>query len=436
MKIISLQAENIKRLTAIEIKPDGNMVQITGKNGQGKTSVLDAIWWALAGTKHIQDRPIHGDETEARITLDLGDVTVKRTFKKREDETVTTAITVENADGSRFPSPQTMLDGLMGALTFDPLAFTRMPARDQYDTLKRFVPDVDFDEIEEAQKADYAARTELNRRAKEQRAAAEVIILPDAVMAERVNIQQITLAMQEATEANQARGDEERRRSGEKMRAGSLRASSNAAMQTANDLRAQADAEEKRARELDSEADGITSELEALPPLAEPIDISTFQQQITDAENANEQFRLYQQRRDHEEAADKAEADAKVLTDAMATRTKAVNMAIETADMPVDGLGIAEGQVTYNGLPFNQASDAEQLRVSCAIAMRDNHKLKVIRVRDGSLLDSDSLAILAEMADAADYQVWIERVDPSGAVGFVIEDGHLKDAASVASAAE
>lgn len=48
MKIIALQAENVKRLVAIEIRPDGNLVQITGKNGAGKTSVLDCIWWALA----------------------------------------------------------------------------------------------------------------------------------------------------------------------------------------------------------------------------------------------------------------------------------------------------------------------------------------------------------------------------------------------------
>ena len=59
MKIVSLQAENIKKLVAVEIKPDGNMVQITGKNGHGKTSVLDAIWWALAGLSNVQAVPIN-----------------------------------------------------------------------------------------------------------------------------------------------------------------------------------------------------------------------------------------------------------------------------------------------------------------------------------------------------------------------------------------
>lgn len=54
LHILSLEAENVKRLRAVKIEPKGRMVPIGGRNGQGKTSILDAIWWALAGTKHIQ----------------------------------------------------------------------------------------------------------------------------------------------------------------------------------------------------------------------------------------------------------------------------------------------------------------------------------------------------------------------------------------------
>lgn len=81
--------------------------------------------------------------------------------------------------------------------------------------------------------------------------------------------------------------------------------------------------------------------------------------------------------------------------------------------------------VNLEGVPFGQASDAEQLRASIAIAMASNSKLRVIRVRDGSLLDADSMALLSDMADKKDFQVWIERVG-EGATGFIIEDGHVK----------
>src|SRR5262245_25537416 len=147
MKIISLTAENVKKLSVVEIVPKGNLVQITGKNGQGKSSVLDSIWWALAGTTHIQAAPIRKGADEARIKLDLGEIIVKRVFKRHaaaegEAETYTTAITVENAEGARFPSPQRMLDGFIGALTLDPLEFASMEPREQAETMRRFVPGV------------------------------------------------------------------------------------------------------------------------------------------------------------------------------------------------------------------------------------------------------------------------------------------------------
>ena len=87
-----------------------------------------------------------------------------------------------------------------------------------------------------------------------------------------------------------------------------------------------------------------------------------------------------------------------------------------------------------NGHPLNQASGAEQLRAGVAIAMALNPKLRVIRVRDGNSLDSGGMRLLAEMAEEHGYQVWIERVDESGTVGFVIEDGEVKHAPAAEAA--
>ena len=81
MKIISLQAENFKKITAVNIEPDSNVIPITGKNGAGKTSVLDAIFNTLAGTKNAPDVPIHNGSEKAEVTIDLGDFKVTRTWK-------------------------------------------------------------------------------------------------------------------------------------------------------------------------------------------------------------------------------------------------------------------------------------------------------------------------------------------------------------------
>ena len=96
--------------------------------------------------------------------------------------------------------------------------------------------------------------------------------------------------------------------------------------------------------------------------------------------------------------------------------------------MPVDGLGMADGAVTLNAIPLVQASDAEKLDVSCAIAMRQNARLRVLRIRDGSLLDEESKARIAAKAAEHQYQVWMECVDSSGKVGIVIEAGEVANA--------
>lgn len=124
MKIVSLVAENVKRLTASRDHTHWQHGGDHRENGQGKTSVLDSIWWALSGLSNVQGKPIREGATEARIKLDLGEIVVTRKFTDKGS-----TLKVESADGTPFKTPQAMLDDLMGALLFDPLALARMDAK-------------------------------------------------------------------------------------------------------------------------------------------------------------------------------------------------------------------------------------------------------------------------------------------------------------------
>jgi hypothetical protein len=99
---------------------------------------------------------------------------------------------------------------------------------------------------------------------------------------------------------------------------------------------------------------------------------------------------------------------------------------LESAKWPVDGLGFSDDGITFGGLPFEQASSAEQLRVAVAIGLALNPTLRVLLIRDGSLLDGDNLEAISEMASEADAQVWLERVGDDGHCAVVIEDGQIK----------
>lgn len=437
MKIVKLQAENIKRISAVEIEPKGNLVQITGKNGQGKTSVLDSIWWALSGASHIQAAPIRQGETQARIRLDLGEVIVTRTFSKTaESDCATSSLSVENADGARFPSPQRMLDGFLGQLAFDPLAFSRMSGKDRSDVLRQFVPDVDFAAIEAANKCDFDKRTYANRQAKEAQAMADNIIVigqePEAeAVSEDTLVKQLAEAGKFNTELEQRRGRREQAK--KDIEVLSVRAqeilllSETKKQEMLEETERVYLASQKEATLIAEKMNGLADKLIKAEALPDPIDVSELQTQIADARAVHEKRVRITAKKQHQENALHAKAESEELTKKIAERNTEKAKKILEAKMPLDGLTMGmDGVVILGGVPFEQASDAEQLRASIAMAMALNPKLRVIRVRDGSLMDEDSLALVAKLAEEKDYQVWVESVDSSGKIGFVMEDGHLK----------
>jgi hypothetical protein len=130
-----------------------------------------------------------------------------------------------------------------------------------------------------------------------------------------------------------------------------------------------------------------------------------------------------------------AETEAAELEADIAAVDAAKAEALRQARFPVPGLAFtADGGVTLNDLPLEQASSAEQLRVSLAMGIALNPRLKVLLIRDGSLLDETSMRLIAEMAEQAGAQVWIEIVS-TGGVGIVIEDGQVAGAETKAERA-
>ena len=426
MKIIELRAENIKRLSAVQITPDGHLVQVTGRNGQGKTSVLDSIWWALAGTRSHQHKPIRDGATEARIELDLGEIVVKRQFRQDAAGATTTQLVVESAEGARFASPQRMLDSLLGGLSFDPLAFSRAAPREQWETLSGFAG-VDLEAFERENQRDYDERRQANREAKEQRAAGAAIDVPADAPDSPIVVRQIAEELREAQAENDRQEAEARNQQRRLEAINQDRDRLKRSLEQLDELKRTVVRQKADCAAFSKEIDETLLEIESEPAIPDRVDTSAITARLEDADRLNEAYRLRARSEELAATAKLAEAKSAKLTSSMTSRAQAVQDAIAAADMPVNGLTLEGGAVQLDGVPLEQASDAEQLQLSCAIAMRQNAKLRVLRIRDGSLLDEDNLELLRWMADKHDFQIWIERVDTTGAVGFVIEDGMNAD---------
>ncbi len=414
MRIITLIAENVKKLRAVEISPTGNVVQITGPNGSGKSSVLDAIFYALAGTKGIDSKPIRDGEKKAHVTIDLGEFVVSRRFH----EAGGSSLTVE-ANGAVFKSPQAMLDKLIGPLAFDPLAFAQATAKDQLDELRQLVPlEIDIDALDFDNRRDFDARTNLNREIKQL----------EAQFAQYENLESVEKPADVGTLLTELEASVERNRTIDIE-----------ARRRADFYQSIAYKEQKLAKlrdevhEIEIDISIMRDEVAMWPveeTVAEVADLRTQIDEATECQRMYENNRRRWADRERILASLTTARDASAnLTLAMEQRVAERTAAIAAAKMPVDGLSFGEGEVFFNGIPFSQASSAEQLRVSVAIAMAGNPKLRVLRIKDGSLLDSKSLALIAEMADTNDFQVWVEKVDETGKVGIVMEDGAVASVA-------
>lgn len=437
LRIVSLTVENIKRLVAVHIEPDGSLIQITGRNGQGKSSVLDSIWWTLSGKGSIQEQPVRKGQTTGFSELDLGRFIVRRDYQvDAVDGTWTTSLTVTSPDGQLYSSPQRLLDGFLGSLSFDPLAFMEKDAKGKVAELIRIANiDLDFDRIARENLADFTRRTEINRQVKAltERVATFAADLPKkGPPADDVDTAGLLRDMEQASETNAQIERERIRREGAKLQATNTADRATRLIEEAAAMRKRADELDEEAARMAADAQRIVDDLGKLPAIAEPTDVAGIRAKVEAAQAENEsRRRIRDQAAKHAAAvADlkKATAEADALTERIDGRNKQKNDAIQAAKMPVEGLSFGDGIVTYNGIPLDQASTAEQIRVSLAIGMSMDPTLRVILIRQGSLLDDESVAIVAGWAAEHDFQVWMERVDSSGQVGIVMEAGQVKEA--------
>lgn len=408
MVIKFLECDNIKRVKAVRIDPTTPLVIIGGNNAQGKTSVIDAIEFALGGKSRVPSEPVRRGERKAHIVVDMTDIVVKRTFA---DDGGTTLI-VESKDGARFNRPQDMLDKLVGTLSFDPHEFIRLPMKDQAKLLRELVG-IDFTDLDQQRKDLYEERTLVNRQVKQaEGGVASAAHHPNAPSIE-VDVAKVSQELQAAINTNGSADSAERNQS------------------SAADRCKEIDEEVAR---LEGSIATLKAERETKASIASGqanpvarIDLAPIQAKLHNAEAINRQVRDNANRVTLKKQLDQHIAKSSEISTQIDSIDRVKGEMLAEAKFPVAGLSFNDDGVLLNGLPFDQASGAEQLRTSVAMGLALNPQLKVLLVRDGSLLDENSMAILKEMAEKSEAQVWLERVGEGAECSVVIEDGMVKE---------
>jgi len=412
VKILSLKAENIMRLKAAHINPDGSTVIITGKNRAGKSSVLNAITMALEGGRSIPPKPIHDGAKKAEVVLEMEDLIVTRRFSQKG-----TYLEVTNGEGLAHKSPQKLLEKLAGK-TMDPMAFARMEPKGQLETLKRLVG-LDFTELDAERDLAYQKRRDVNRDLKAAEAKLKDAPIHEDAPDEEVLIADLTAELDARREHNRANEGRRSAYANLCVTSGECQDRIDKIKKNIADMEAALKDAEAELKDVEIEKKHAAAQVEG----SEDKDEREILDKMAEAEETNRQVRenktyieLQTQRDELQEQSDKFTTDIGIVDNKKAGMVAA-------AKMPIDVLGLGDEGVTLNGFPLEQASSAEMLRVSTAIALALGGELKVVLIRDGSLLDEDSMAMVAQLAEDAGGQLWVERVDSDDPAAVLIEDG-------------
>lgn len=446
MRILQFVAENFKRIRIVEITPKKRVTQITGKNGQGKTSVLDALWALLAGKRGIPDKPVRRGADRSRLRATLGDdegkplLIVTRTITQDR----TTTLTVEAAPGATCPdgTPQAVLDTLIGQMSFDPIAFIHAGAKEQVELMRSMVKiEIDIDAENAAIEKEYDERRELKKKAEQLRHQEATYTYSINLPKDKIDEAEIGGRIERANAYN--RSDEI---VGAVQRRIDLGNAAQSAEHAVKDNQAAIAKFSDQVNDLEIQLENARKALEAAQnihpklmvdeaaakqafdnaPTGQPMDLAPLFRELEIAQLTNREIdrRTRWEEIDKERAETERQAEAK--TRSIEDREERKRTAIAGAKMPIEGLSFDEKNVFFNSIPLEQLGEAEQIRLGVGLAMASNPKLRAVPIARGESLDEDALAMIEKMAEENNFQIFMAKVDSSGKVGIVLSDGRVE----------
>ncbi|KJL37080.1 Chromosome partition protein Smc [Microbacterium ginsengisoli] len=401
--------QNYKGIREITLHPTGSLVVVAGANGAGKSSFIDAIA-ELVDPRGVRltPKPIRDGEAEARAEFVDDDLQVRivRTWKKDDAG----KLEVFALDGAKYSKPAEIVAELTGGLIFDPVAFLNLDEKRQRDALLEKVDlPFDIDEVAREKAGAEQRRLEAGRDVRRLQGALASMPNPLDAPAEEVSGAAVLAEIEAAQDLQRHR---------ERVMSELDDAAEDVASLTARIA--------KLTEELEEASAQVKTLTEARDALPAPVDIEPLREKLAAVDETNAAVRArreYAKVADECAAAETAQAAANRELEAIEKRKRE---GLAAATFPVDGLSVDENGVTFDGVPFTQVNSAMRRRVAFAIATAGDPKLRLVIIKDGDLLDADSLAAIRELADERGYTVLVERDrDESRQIGFTIEDGAL-----------
>lgn len=417
--ITALEAENVKRIKAVAFAPSPTgLTLVGGNNNQGKTSVLDALAWALGGERF---RPTAAQRDGAiapahlKVTLSNG-VVVERKGKNA-------SLTVTDPTGRR--SGQQLLNAFVEPLALDLPRFMDASDKEKSDILLRIIgigAELHTRDLEI--KGLYDKRTFTGQLAAQKKHFAEEMISYPEAPDEPVSASELIRQQQDILARN---GENQRLRA----QYAELEQQVQQCVDELKRTRERIATLQQLADELDAKHTKLFNQREtARKTVSQLQDESTadLEASIRDIEETNRKVRANLEKARAEDEAAQYASEYDRLTESIQQKRADRMALLNGADLPLPGLSVEDGVLTYKGKHWRDMSGSDQLRVAAAIVRRLNPDCGFVLLDKLEQMDLTTLQEFSAWLEAEHLQAIATRVSTGSECQIIIEDGMVKDA--------
>lgn len=403
IKINELLIENVKRVKAVQFEPSADgLTIIGGRNGQGKTSVLDAIAWALGGNNY---KPSIPERDGALVPPNLHIELSNGLIVERKGKNSTLKVTDPNGN----KSGQQLLNEFVSTLALDLPKFINGSDKDKADSLLKIlgIGDV-LAQLDTKENQLYAQRTEVGRIADRKKKAADEMPMYPNVPKEPVSATELIKQQQEILARN---GENERKRQ-------------DAARYEQMLAEAQIAFDEAKAALQKAEQDCLTARKSA----EDLHDESTaeLEKNLAEIEALNIKIRANSTKEAAEIEANNLQQEYDGLTEQIESVREERSKLLDSAELPLPGLSVKDGKLIYNNMPWDGMSGSDQLKVATAIVRKLNPQCGFVLMDKLEQMDLETLQEFGAWLKQEELQVIATRVSTGDECSIIIEDGMVK----------
>lgn len=410
IKINKLEIENVKRVKAVKFEPTANGITVIGgDNGQGKTSVLDSIAWALGGNKFRPSQPTReGSVIPPNLHIVMSNGLVVERKGKNSD------LKVIDPDGNK--AGQQLLDSFVEELALNLPKFMQQSNKEKANTLLQIIGvGEQLVALEKEEQDAYNRRHAIGQIAdQKEKFAKEQEYYPDAPK-ELVSASDLIKQQQEILARN---GENQKKREN----LASIQKLHEEAVNRVEMLKSElSNAENELAKVIGDLATASKSAKNLIDESTEELEKS-----ITEVDEINRKVRANLDK-------DKAEEDARdyreeydALTTEITEIRKRKTALLDNADLPLEGLSVEDGDLIYNGFKWDNMSGSEQLKVATAIVRKLNPNCGFVLIDKLEQMDVTTLNAFGEWLESEGLQAIATRVSTGDECSIIIEDGYVK----------